>query len=220
MSIERELLITLAGCHVTPTMVMELMDTSLAKFVENNKLKITFENKMSILHDVSLGLSFLHNHQPQILHRDLSPNNVLLTTKLVAKIGDLGVAKVVQADSRQTRSKLTTAPGTLHFMPPEALEEINPIYGTPIDVFSFGGIALHVFSEEWPTPSGQKTRDPVTKKLVARTEVERRQQYLEKMIDKAAEFRKMVERCLDDDPDERPPIQEVSTIIETLKVRM
>ena len=81
-------------------MVMELMDTSLAAFVENNKTQIAIQTKMSILYDVSKGLDFLHNHKPQVLHRDLS--------------------------------------------------------STSIDVFSFGGIALHVFSEVWPAPSGQK----------------------------------------------------------------
>ena len=208
-----------------PIMVMELMDTSLAKFVENNKSKISFRTKMSILHDVSLGLSFLHNRiKPHILHRDLSPNNVMLTiplavlpNHLVAKIGDLGVAKVVRADNRQTKSKLTKAPGTVDFMPPEAQVD-NPAYDTPIDVFSFGGIALHVFSEEWPTPSAIKQKDPHTKKMITLTEVERRHQYLDKMTDKAAGLRKMVEECLDDDPDKRPPMQEVSIIIKRLKV--
>ena len=204
---------------VFPIMVMELMDTSLTKFVEDNKLQITIQKKMCILYDVSKGLDFLHNHKPQILHRDLSPNNVMLTRcQITAKIGDLGVAKVVRADSKQTKSKLTTAPGTVDFMPPEALVEDNPVYGTPIDVFSFGGIALHVFSEEWPTPGGSKMKDPVTNKLVALSETERRQKYLGKMTGKAAELRKIVERCLDDDPDERPPIQELSRTIKPLKV--
>ena len=202
-----------------PIMVMELMDTSLAKFVEYNKSRISFGKKVSILYDVSQGLSFLHNRKPPILHRDLSPNNVMLTKQLVAKIGDLGVAKVVQADNRQTKSKLTTTPGTLDFMPPEAQVD-NPTYGTPIDVFSFGGIALHVCSEEWPAPSAIKQKDPHTKKMITLTEVERRQQYLDKMTGKADGLRKMVEQCLDDDPDERPPIQEVSTIIEPLKVKI
>ena len=103
-------------------------------------------------------------------------------------------------------------------MPPEALIEDSPVYDIPLDVFSFGGIALHVFSEEWPMPSGSKMKDPVTKKLVALSEVERRQKYMDKMIGEAAELRKMVEQCLDDDPEQRPPIQEVSTIIEPFKV--
>ena len=204
-----------------PIMVMELMDTSLAKFMENNKAQIAIQTKMSILYDVSRGLSFLHNHKPQILHRDLSSNNVMLTKyPITAKIGDLGVAKVVRADNRQTKSKLTTAPGTLHFMPPEALVDDNPVYGTPVDVFSFGGIALHVFSEEWPTPGGQKMMDPVTEELIALSEAKRRQKYLDMMTGKAAVLREMVERCLSDNPNKRPPIQEISTFIEPLKVRI
>ena len=150
-----------------PIMVMELMDTSLTSFIEKNLSKIAVETKLSILQHVSLGLSHLHARRPAVVHRDLSSNNVLLTSHLVAKISDLGTAKMIRADSKQTKSRLTTAPGTLHFMPPEAVEEDDPVYGTPVDVFSFGGIALHLFSEEWPTPSGPKKRDPTTNKLVA-----------------------------------------------------
>ena len=202
-----------------PIMVMELMANSLTKFIENNKSTIAFYQKISILHDAVLGLGFLHNHMPQILHRDLSPNNIMLTSKLVAKIGDLGVAKVIQAGGKETISKLQltrAVPGTPDFMPPEAME-VNAVYGTPIDVFSFGGIALYLFSEEWPTPSALWQRDPNVKKMVILTEAERRKQYLDKMIGKAAELRKMVEECLDVDPEKRPSIQEVSTIIEVCK---
>ena len=38
------------------------------------------------------------------------------------------------------------------------------------------------------------------------------------MTSKAAKWRKIVEQCLDDDPDKRPVIQKVSAIIESLKV--
>ena len=203
-----------------PIMVMELMDTSLTSFVENNQSKIAVETKLSILHDVSLGLSHLHARRPAVVHRDLSSNNVLLSGKghFVAKISDLGTAKMIRADSKQTKSRLTTAPGTLHFMPPEALEEDDPVYGTPVDVFSFGGVALHLYSEEWPTPSGPKKRDPTTDKLVALSEAQRRQRYLDTMIVEGAALKEMVMKCLDDDPDRRPPIQEVSQIIKSVKV--
>ena len=200
-----------------PIMVMELMDTSLTSFIENNQSKIAIKTKFSILHDVSLGLSYLHGRRPAVIHRDLSSNNVLLTRHLVAKISDLGTAKMIRADSKQTKSRLTTAPGTLHFMPPEALEETDPVYGTPVDVFSFAGITVHLFSEEWPTPSAQKKRDPITKKLVALSEAQRRQQYLDRMSGEATALKEMMMRCLDDDADERPPIKEVSEMIESLK---
>ena len=202
-----------------PIMVMELMDTSLTSFVENNQSKIAMKTKLSILQDVSLGLSYLHGRRPAVIHRDLSSNNVLLSKgHLVAKISDLGTAKMIRADSKQTKSRLTTAPGTLHFMPPEALDEEDPIYGTPVDVFSFGGITLHLFSGEWPTPSVQKKRDPKTNKLVALSEAQRRQRYLETMTVEAAVLKEMVMQSLDDDPDQRPPIQEVSKMIKSLKV--
>ena len=61
--------------------------------------------------------------RPAIVHRDLSPKNVLLKAGNgdvpAAKIGDLGVAKIIKADSRATQTLLTKVPGTVDFMPPE-----------------------------------------------------------------------------------------------------
>ena len=203
-----------------PIMVMELMDKNLTSFIEKNQSEITLQTKLSILLDVSHGLSYLHNHSPPVIHRDLSSNNILLSKDhLVAKISDLGMAKMIRADSKQTKSRLTTAPGTLHFMPPEALEEDDPVYGTPVDVFSFGGVALHLFSEDWPTPGVQKKRDPTTNKLVALSEVQRRQRYLDAMTVEGAALKETVMKCLDDDPDKRPPIQKVTQMIESVKVK-
>ena len=173
--------------------------------------KIPVHIKYSIVHDVSLGLCYLHNHDPPIVHRDLSPNNVLLTAHHVAKISDLGVAKVIKADSRKM---MTKAPGTVDFMPPEALDD-TPEYGPPMDVFSFAGIILHTFNQQWPSPSKQVQFDPKTRRRVALSEVERRQQYLDKMIEEAEVLRPLVEGCLDDDPAVRPTI---ATVCERIQV--
>ena len=63
-------------------------------------------------------------------------------------------------------------------------------------------------------------RDPETGKYVAPTEAGRRQQYLDKMTGGAEviTLRQLVERCLEDDPDKRPPIQEVKEKIEPMVV--
>ena len=205
-----------------PVMVMELMDTNLTKFIENSKSRIALSTKIGILYDVSDGLSFLHGRRPPILHRDLSSNNVLLTSQLAAKIGDLGVAKLLRSDEIQTGNKLVlTRPmlGTLAFMPPEAMQ-VGSLCGTSIDVFSFGNVALHVFSEKWPNPSALKQKDKFSKAMVTYTEVERRQQYLDMMTGEVAKFREMVEQCLNDDPDSRPRIIEVSNIIDPSRVSL
>ena len=193
-----------------PVMVMEMMADSLTSFVDKYQ-KIPIQIKISIVHDVSLGLCYLHNHHPPIVHRDLSPNNILLTAHHVAKISDLGVAKVIRADSRKT---MTKAPGTVDFMPPEALDK-NPVYGPPMDVFSFGGIILHTFNQQWPSPSSQVQFDPKTRKMSALSEVERRQEYLDKMIGEAKVLRSLVEECLDYDPVVRPSI---ATVCERIRL--
>ena len=195
-----------------PVMVMEMMADSLTSFVDKHE-KIPVYIKYSIVHDVSLGLCYLHNHDPPIVHCDLSPNNVLLTAHHVAKISDLGVARMIKADSRKT---MTKAPGTVDFMPPESLAK-KPVYGPPMDVFSFAGIILHTFNQQWPRPTEQVQFNPETRKMMALSEVERRQQYLDKMTRESEVLRPLVEECLDYDPAVRPTIATVCERIQASK---
>jgi len=195
-----------------PVMVMEMMADSLTSFVDIHE-KISVHIKYSIVHDVSLGLCYLHNHDPPIVHCDLSPNNVLLTTHHVAKISDLGVAKVIKTKSRKT---MTRAPGIVDFMAPEGLIG-SPVYGPPMDVFSFAGIILYTFNQQWPTPTQQIQFDPKTRRLLAFSEVDRRQEYLDKMIGEAEVLRPLVEECLDNDPAIRPTIPAICERIQLNK---
>ena len=201
-----------------PIMVMELMHTSLTSFVDNNQSKISTLTKLSILSDASLGLSYLHARRPAIAHGDLSSNNVLLNSQLVAKIGDLGVARAMRAHSGEngSTSDLAEPLGTLAFMSPETFDD-NPEYGTAADVFSFCAITLHVFAEKWPEPSAQRKRDPATNKLQLVCEAERRQTYLEKIPNDFDNLKKLLQECLDDCAEKRPAIQNVSKMI--LQVR-
>ena len=123
---------TLGICYPTPEtklpwMIMELMEMSLTELVAEN-LTVGNDKKVSILVDVSQGLEYLHSND--IVHRDLSSNNVLLTKHLVAKIADFGVAKFIIEHPAMSIIQLTQAPGTLHFMAPEALLN-DPQYGKP-----------------------------------------------------------------------------------------
>ena len=83
---------------------------------------------------------------------------LFLSRDSVAKISDLGVAKVVRADSR---AKLTKVPGTADFMPPESFSDM-PKYDTSLDIFSYAGIVLHIVNQEWPSPANPVYTDPNT----------------------------------------------------------
>ena len=210
-----------------PVMVMEMMECSLTSFIhDKSKCNIKYPtDKYSVLHHVALGLAYLHGQSPPVIHRDLTPNNVLLTNSGVAKIGDLGVVKVIQAGGEVTQRniKLTKAPGMVDFMPPEALCD-NPMYDTSLDVFSFGGIVLFVFSKQWPSPVQPTEVDSKNVgNVMGFTEIQRRQKYLNKIPDDddgSQDLRHIVKSCLDNDPRRRPGIRTVAEKIEGMKIKM
>ena len=195
-----------------PVMVMEKMQHSLRSLVENYD-NIPLNVKLSILDEVCLGLRYLHSRNPPIVHRDLTPNNILLSYRLEAKITDLDVAKVVRSDNQQTMTKL---PGTPDFMPPEALS-IRPVYGPSLDVFSFGGVILNVTTQLWPQPSDPIEVNPDTGRREVVSEVKRRQQYLDKMTEGAADLKPLVMSCLNNNPNNRPLMAQVSMTIKAAK---
>ena len=104
------------------------------------------------------GLRYLHRSDPPIVHRDLTPNNILLEGHFEAKITDLGVAKVMRSDNQKTMIKL---PGTSDFMPPEVLVK-RPVYGPSLDIFLYGGVILNIATQLQPEPTDTIEFNPDT----------------------------------------------------------
>jgi serine/threonine protein kinase len=122
-----------------PVLVMERLHTSLDDLLEQYP-DISLHVKLSILHDVTKGLVFLHTRNPVIVHRDLTARNVLLDAAMTAKIADLGNSRITNLRPGQLAGTMTKGiPGTLVYMPPEASTEH---YGPPLDMFSFGHLCL------------------------------------------------------------------------------
>ena len=189
-----------------PILVMELMDTSLCKYLEDKpKSSVPLLTKYSVLHDVASGLLYLHSLPPPlgpIIHRDLTANNILLALgrEIVAKIADLGQAKTdpVYATTHQ-KPMLSIAPGNVHHMPPEACVE-DPVYDTSLDVFSFGVVILHTLTHEWPEPDE------------GHLEVKRRKPHLDKIAGNP--LKPLVTQCLSQDAGKRPTTSEVHRLVE------
>ena len=187
-----------------PILVMEFLPTNLTSCIEQYGI-LPKEISYSILHDVALGLCYLHSHTPPIVHRDLSSNNFLLTPNMTAKISDLGVARILNLTPLQV-SRITQTPGTPAYMPPEVMIA-NPKYDTSVDEFSYGIMMIHMFSGQWPEPQVGPSRIEGGK-LIPVTEAERREKFFE-AIEDGHPLMDLIRRCINNDPQLRPHADEV-----------
>ena len=123
-----------------PLLVMERLETSLDDLLEHIP-NLPLSLKRSVLEDVASGLLYLHDRPSPVIHRDLTASNVLLASSLVAKISDMGNSRIIAMRGGQMARTLSQLPGTLVYMPPEALDDRHR-YGPSLDVFSYGHLAL------------------------------------------------------------------------------
>ena len=134
-----------------PVLLMELMDDSLTHYLESSTQPIPYHIQVNICHDITLALSYLHSNN--IIHRDLSSNNVLLcgNISVLAKVTDFGMARLGDINPQATHFTNTMCPGTDVYMPPEAVQD-KPVYTEKIDCFSFGVIIVQILTREFPKP--------------------------------------------------------------------
>ena len=132
---------------------MELMDESLTKLLERSTGPLPYHTQLNICHDVALALAYLHSND--IIHRDLSSNNVLLIGEgSRAKVTDFGMSKLIGMNPRMT--PLTMRPGTQAYMPPEALIQ-PPRYSDKLDCFSHGVLTIQIVTRQFPNPTDATT---------------------------------------------------------------
>ena len=194
-----------------PILVMEYLPTDLTSCLKKRGLLPTATN-YSVLHDVAQGLNYLHNQYPPIIHRDLTSNNVLLTSSMTAKISDLGVAKIVDK-SPLLVSRMTQTPGTPAYMPPEVMIA-NPTYDASVDEFSYGILIIHILSGQWPEPLVEPNRVEGNK-LVPVSEADRRRRHIE-MIGDSHPLMGLLLRCINNNPQLRPHSGEIVNTLSEL----
>ena len=135
------------------------MDRNLTQLLEQSKEPLPYHTQVNLCHDIALALTYLHSND--IIHRNLSSNNVLLIgAGTRAKVTDFGMAKYFDENST-TMTPLTLCPGTLPYMSPEALDD-PPVYTKKLDCFSFGVLGIQIVTRQYPKPSPRtkKIRDP------------------------------------------------------------
>ncbi|XP_055815399.1 cysteine-rich receptor-like protein kinase 2 [Solanum dulcamara] len=145
-SIQHKNLTRLLGCSCSgpeSLLVYELLpNQSLDRFIFDpiKGKALNWEKRFEIIIGTAEGLVYLHeNSKTRIIHRDIKASNILLDSRLRAKIADFGLARSFQED----RSHISTAiAGTLGYMAPEYL--VHGQLTEKADVYGFGVLLLEI----------------------------------------------------------------------------
>ena len=173
---------------------MELCETTLKGFLAKQGLKKFSEKEASaFFKDICLGVKYLQVNG--IIHRDIKLENIMIDKHLVIKIGDFGLAKLIDDDITNTTC------GSTHIMAPEILKKTA--YGKESDLWSLGVLLF-----------GMITGEECLYKGIGRLEYERRIKNFVQVdfpghTELTPEAKDLIAKMLTPDPKKRATIDEV-----------
>ncbi|KAL0384839.1 UNVERIFIED_CONTAM: Proline-rich receptor-like protein kinase PERK12 [Sesamum radiatum] len=104
---------------------------------DDSQEPLNWEQRIKIALGAARGLAYLHARN--IVHRDMRPDNILITHDHESMLGDFGLAKAQQDDTSET-----CVVGTLGYLAPEYAESGK--MSTKTDVYSYGVVLLQLIS--------------------------------------------------------------------------
>ena len=159
--------------------VMELIEgITLKKYIEK-KGKLPIKEAVSIAIQVAQGIEAAHNNH--IIHRDIKPQNIMISREGKVKVTDFGIARAASSHTINGN-----AMGSVHYISPEQakggyIDEKSDIYSLGISLFEmitgevpFEGdstvsVALQHINEEMPNPRDYVEELPVSvEKILAK----------------------------------------------------
>lgn len=103
---------------------------------------LPLEEKNKIIHELFNGIEHLHNLNPPIFHRDIKPDNIMISENGKVKIMDYGIAKVFNS-KKNTNIGITL--GTLEYAPPEQINGSHNSINASSDIYALGNTIFELF---------------------------------------------------------------------------
>ncbi|ERN11421.1 hypothetical protein AMTRI_Chr03g43520 [Amborella trichopoda] len=126
---------------------------SLDKHLFDGESCLEWERRYSILAGVASALHYLHNEYDQkVVHRDLKASNIMLDSDYNARLGDFGLARVLDQE-KTSYAELNGVPGTLGYIAPECFHTGKATRES--DVFGFGAVVLEVVCGRRPNSANK-----------------------------------------------------------------
>ncbi|KAM4088584.1 hypothetical protein ACJW30_07G082200 [Castanea mollissima] len=139
----RNLVQLIGWCHEKKDLLLiyEFMSNgSLNLHLFKGKSMLTWMERYNIARGLASALLYLHEEWEQcVLHRDIKSSNVMLDSNLNAKLGDFGLARLVD---HVKGSQTTALAGTMGYLAPECI--MSSRASKESDVYSFGVVALEI----------------------------------------------------------------------------
>ncbi|KAL7633092.1 UNVERIFIED_CONTAM: hypothetical protein RMT77_016453 [Armadillidium vulgare] len=128
-------------------MVMDYCVTGLQEMLDStSKKKFPQWQSHKYFLQLAEGLEYLHSKG--VIHKDIKPGNLLLTTNSTLKIIDFGVAEQIEAMAED--DTITTSQGSPVFQPPEVAGGAEKFPGFKVDVWSAGVTLFNMCSGSYP----------------------------------------------------------------------
>lgn len=146
--------------------------------------------------DVSAGLAFLHSQHPAIIHQDIKPANILISSDGHYVITDFGISRRLMTRMSQ-KSNADISSGTIAYMSPERLAD-NPYIVPASDIWALGATVYEIMKDRllWEGYAGYRQQHDTKPPVID--------------ADYSEELKSLVVACLAANPDDRPTATEVS----------
>ena len=182
---------------------------------KETRLKLNLKQKLKILCDIARSIQYLHELNPQLIHRDLKTLNILLDRKIStdsmsfsAKISDFGLTRLFEANEEF----LTKRMGTFHWMAPEVFA--NKPYSTKSDMYGFAIIMWEIFSQKTPYYHLEDPSQVIKFVFYKGGRPDLRDCKIPKKYEKR--IKKLIQRNWDDKPEIRQEFAELYTDLEEI----
>ncbi|PKC74018.1 kinase-like protein [Rhizophagus irregularis] len=176
---------------------------TLSTYLKKHFIELTWNNKLGLALQLTSAVSYLHDKN--IIHCDLHANNILISKNGI-KLADFGLSKKI-AERSSNASKIL---GVIPYVDPKSFNNDNYLLSKKSDVYSVGVLLWQISSGREPFKDKgfdydlrlvMSINDGLREKIIEGTPVE---------------YSKLYTECWKNEPDERPDMQQVVSILKTM----